>query len=83
MTFSQFRRLIPRAQLLHTLTAGTYLAQRIQEVRGVNLYHLSDKGRGFFVELGVEKATRATVVLRSFVSSGPLEEYAHGVRLPE
>lgn len=52
MTLSQFRLLIPRAQLLHVLTAGTYLAQRWKSARGVNLYYLTDEARGFFAEVG-------------------------------
>jgi hypothetical protein len=51
--------------------------------RGVNLYHCEDEGRGFFVEVSIDDEQKQAVVLRSFVSSGPLEEYAPGVRLPE
>jgi hypothetical protein len=47
---------------------------------GVNLYHCSDEGYGFFVEVSVEDGK--PVVLRSFVSSVPLEDYSHYVRLP-
>jgi hypothetical protein len=83
MTCHQFQLLIPRAQLLHVLTAGTYLAQRWDDESGVNLYHCADKGRGFFVEVGIDDGRGQAVVLRSFVNSGPLQDYAHGVRLPE
>jgi hypothetical protein len=65
------------------LTAGTYLAQRWENEGGVNLYHLSSEGSGFFVEVGYDEATLETIVLRSFSSSVPLEDYTHGVRLPE
>jgi hypothetical protein len=82
MTLYQFWLLIPRAQLLHVLTAGTYLAQRWDDESGVNLYHCADEGRGFFVEVGIDDGRGQAVVLRSFVSSVPLEDYAHGVRLP-
>ncbi|MVN75179.1 hypothetical protein GO988_02465 [Hymenobacter sp. HMF4947] len=46
-------------------------------------YHLPDDGRGFFVEVGIDEERGQAVVLRSFRSSVPLEDYAHGVRLPE
>lgn len=82
MTLVQFRLLIPRAQLLHVLTQGTYLARRWEQEGGVNLYHCPDDGRGFFVEVGYDEATQAAVVLRCFSSSVPLADYAHGVRLP-
>jgi len=51
---------------------GTYLAQRWDEESGAN-----------FVEVGIDDGRGQVVVLRSFVSSGPLEGYVHGVRLPE
>ena len=68
MTLDQFRLLIPRAQLLHVLTAGTYLAQRSELEGGINLYHLSSEGIGFFAEVGYDEATLETMVLRSFSS---------------
>jgi hypothetical protein len=83
MTLYQFQLLIPRAQLLHVLTAGTYLAQRWDDEGVINLYHCVDEARGFFVEVGYDEATLETRVLRSFDSSVPLEDYAHGVRLPD
>jgi hypothetical protein len=83
MTLYKFRLLSPRAQLLLVLMEGTYLAQRWdEEVGGVNLYYLSDEGRGFFVEAGYNDDQYCFVVLRSFSSSVPLEEYADRVRLP-
>jgi hypothetical protein len=60
-----------------------HLAQRWDDKSCVNLYHCEDDGRGFFVEVGIDDDWGQAVVLRSFVSSGPLEKYAHGVRLPE
>ncbi|RZK35189.1 MAG: hypothetical protein EOO61_12320 [Hymenobacter sp.] len=83
MTFYQFRLLIPRAQLLHVLTAGTYLTQRWELERGVNLYHLPGEGSGFFVEVGYNEAAFETVVLRSFSSSVLLKDYTYGVQLPD
>lgn len=70
-------------QLRYVLERGTYLAQRWEDEGGVNLYHLPDEGRGFFVEVGIDDGRGQAVVLRSFSSSVPLEDYAHGVRLPE
>lgn len=59
----------------------TYLAQCWEQEGGVNLYHCEDEGRDFFVEVGIDNGRGQAVVLHSFVSSGPPEEYAHGVRL--
>ena len=70
-------------QLYWVLKHGTFLAQRWEDEGGVNLYHCADEGRGFFVEVGIDDGRGQAVVLRSFVSSVPLEDYAHGVRLPE
>ncbi|RZJ94892.1 MAG: hypothetical protein EOO60_01995 [Hymenobacter sp.] len=50
---------------------------------GVNLYHCAGDGRGFFVEVGVDDGRGQAVVLRSFVSSVPLEDYSYWVKLPE
>lgn len=82
MTLSQFRLLLPRAQLLHVLTAGTYLAQRWKSARGVNLYYLTNEARGFFAEVGYCDTTFETLVLRSFSRGVLLEVYAQQVRLP-
>jgi hypothetical protein len=65
------------------LKHGTYLAQRWEDEGGINLYYYADEGRGFFVEVGYDASQHAAIVLRSFVSSVPLEAYAHWVRLPE
>jgi hypothetical protein len=83
MTLYTFRLLSPQVQLHLVLTRGTYIAQRWEDEGGVNLYHLPDDGRGFFAEVGVNEEHECLVVLRSFSSSVPLEDYAHGVRLPE
>ncbi|MGI4735061.1 MAG: hypothetical protein ACRYG7_07775 [Janthinobacterium lividum] len=77
-----FRLLSPVVQLYWVLQHGTYLAQRWEDKGGVNLYHCADEGRGFFVEVGIDDGRGQAVVLRSFSSSVPLEDYAHGVRLP-
>jgi hypothetical protein len=83
MTFYAFRALSPVVQLHWVIHHGTFLAQRWDGERGVNLYHCEDEGRGFFVEVGMDDERGQAVVLRSFVNSGPLEGYAHRVRLPE
>lgn len=83
MTFYRFSLLRPRAQLLHTLIAGIFLAQREGVGSPVKLYYLPDGARGFFVEVGFDNAHECFVVLRSFSSSVPLVDYAHGARLPE
>jgi hypothetical protein len=83
MNFYAFRLLLPVEQLYWVIHHGTYLAQRWDDESGINLYHCEDEGRGFFVEVGIDDGRGQAVVLRSFVSSEPLEDYAHGVRLPE
>jgi hypothetical protein len=83
MTFYAFRLLSPVVQLYWVLKHGTFLAQRWEaDDDGINLYHCADEGRGFFVEVGVDDGQEQAVVLRCFVSSVPLEDYAHGVQLP-
>jgi hypothetical protein len=83
MNFYAFRVLSPVMQLVWVLRHGTYLAQRWDDESGVNLYHCADEGRGFFVEVGIDDDQGQAVVLRSFVSSVPLEDYAHAVHLPD
>lgn len=83
MTLTFFRRLSPRAQLLVVLAEGTYLAQRWEDEGGVNLYHLPDTGRGFFVEVAIEPEQQRLLILRSFADNIPLADYAHYVQLPE
>jgi len=61
---------------------GTYLANCWEDNRGVNLYHYAGDERGFFVEGGIDDGRGQAVVLQSFMSSGPMEEYAHRVQLP-
>lgn len=83
MSFYAFRLLSPVVQLFWVLKHGTYLAQRWDDESGVNLYHCTDEGRGFFVEVGIDNSKGQAVVLRSFVNSMPLEDYAYGLRLPD
>jgi hypothetical protein len=85
MTLHTFGLLSPVMQLVWALHHGTFLVQRWEDEGGVNLnlYHCADEGRGFFVEVGIDDGRGKAVVLRSFVNSGPLEDYAQGVRLPE
>jgi hypothetical protein len=73
----------PAFQLTWVLSKGTYLARRCEQDRAIALYYLPDGRRGFFVEVGVDKEKKKATVLRSFSSSEPLEDYTHGVRLPE
>lgn len=81
MSYYAFRAFSPVMQLYWVLKHGTYLAQRWEE-QPVNLYHCADEGRGFFVEVGYDEGSERAVVLRSFVSAGPLEDYSHGIKLP-
>jgi hypothetical protein len=84
MTFYAFRQLSPVMQLYWVLKHGTFLAQRWEaDDEGVNLYHIAGDGRGFFAEVGVDYGQEQPVVLRSFVSSVPLEDYSYWIRLPE
>jgi hypothetical protein len=69
-------------QLSWVLRKGTFLMWRQEQAKARILYHLPDGGRGFFVELGVDEEQTHFYILRSFVSSEPLEDYAHGVGLP-
>jgi hypothetical protein len=83
VTLYLFKLLSNEVQLRYVLERGTFLAQRWEAKGGVNLYHLADGSRGFFVEVGIDDGRGQAVVLRRFVSSVPLEDYTHGVRLPE
>lgn len=83
MTLYLFRLLSPDVQLRYTVERGTYLAQRWEDDGGVNLYYLADGGRGFFAEVGWDRVAEQLVLLRSFSSAVPLEDYAHYVQLPE
>ena len=82
MSLYNFRLHSPVVQLYWVLKYGTFLAQRWENEGGVNLYHCADEGRGFFVEVGIDEGTQQAVVLRSFSSSVPLEDYAHRIQLP-
>jgi hypothetical protein len=70
-------------QLYWVLKHGTFLARRWEDEGGINLYYLPDGVRGFFIEIGYDAQDGRAAVLRSFVSSVPLEAYAHWVRLPK
>lgn len=85
MTLHDFRRCSPFVQLYFVLKYGTYLAQRWEaDDEGVSLYHMAEQeSRGYFVEVGAADDQGEVVVLRSFVSSVPLEDYSHWVELPE
>jgi hypothetical protein len=89
MTLHTFQLLWPTEQLALVLEEGTYLAQRWDEESAlnlyesaVNLYHCAGDGCGFFVEVGINDGRGQAVVLRSFSSSEPLDEYVHDVQLP-
>lgn len=75
LSLSRFQLLCPRAQLLHTLIDGTYLAACWQQNRMSKLYYLPDQYRGFFIEVGQEEVQDSFVVLRSFLDSLHLEKY--------
>jgi hypothetical protein len=71
-------------QFYWVLKYGTFLAKRWEaDDDGVNLYHCTDEDRGFFVEVVVDYGQEQPIVLWSFLSSVPLEDYSHYVRLPE
>jgi hypothetical protein len=82
MTLYAFRLLSPLSQVYSVLRRGTFLAQRQQEDGSVSLYHMADEEGGFLVEVGPDKEGKQRVVLRSFMSSEPLEGYSQYVRLP-
>lgn len=83
MTFYAFRLLSPVVQFYWIMKYGTYLTQRWDDESDINLYYCKDDDRSFFVEVGIDDGKEQAVVLSSFVSSGQLENYAHGVRRPE
>jgi len=85
MTLNDFRQCSPFVQLYFVLKYGTYLAQRWEaDDEGVSLYHVAEsKGRGYFVEVGAADEQGLVIVLRSFVSSVPLEDYSYWIKLPE
>ncbi|RZJ92071.1 MAG: hypothetical protein EOO60_07350 [Hymenobacter sp.] len=72
-------------QRYFVLKYGTYLAQRLEaDDQGVSLYHMAEQGgRGYFVEVGAADDQGPVLVLRSFVSSVPLEDYSYWMELPE
>ncbi|MVN78903.1 hypothetical protein GO988_21450 [Hymenobacter sp. HMF4947] len=84
MTLDNFNLLSFKGQLGVVLKEGTFLAQRwVEGFGGVNLYYLPDGGRGFFAEVGIDEEHDCFVVVHSFSSNGPLEDYGQGVQLPE
>jgi hypothetical protein len=82
MTFTSFRQLSPVVQINWVLRHGQYLATRLEGTTGINLYHCSDAGRGFFVELGLSTEVDSPFVVRSFVNSEPLNAYTPSIELP-
>jgi hypothetical protein len=82
MSLSDFQKLSPVMQLYWVIHHGTFLANRWEQESGVNLYHCAGDGRGFFVEVGIDDGRGQAIVLRSFIDSEPLEDYAHRVQLP-
>jgi hypothetical protein len=84
MSLYYFSLLSPLIEFYWVLKHDTFLAQRwIADDEGVNLYHVGGTGKGFFVEVCVDNGNGRSVVLRSFVSEVPLEDYSHYIRLPE
>jgi hypothetical protein len=83
MTFYAFRLLSPIVQLYWVLKHGIFLAQRWEANDGVNLYHCTDEGPDFFVEVGVDYDQEHPVVLQSFLSNVPLGDYVDYIRLPD
>ena len=82
LTLVRLQLLRSRAQLLYAVTQSTYLAQCCHGSSIVSLYHLPDEGRNFFAETGFDAVRNCFIMLRSFSSSVPLEDYAHYVELP-
>ena len=81
MTLYQFNQLPYEAQLTAVHKVGTYLATRWEGLNdSVLLYHLPG---GLFAELCYDVEANHITGLRSFTSSGPLEDYAHYIQLPE
>jgi hypothetical protein len=69
-------------QLRNVVERGTFLAQRWEDESGINVYYLPDAGRGFFVEVGIADESGQAIMLRSFNSNGPLDDYVHAAPLP-
>ena len=85
MTRYAFHLLSSEQQLNYVFIHGTFLTSRQEPGKETEtiLYHVADKGRGFFVELGVDAEQTYFFVLQSFIASEPLEAYTQGVRLPK
>jgi len=84
MPLYAFHLLSPVVQLYWVLKPGTFLPTHWKaDDDSINLYHRAHEGRGFFVEVGVDYGQEQPVVVRSFLSSVPLEDYSYWVKLPE
>jgi hypothetical protein len=83
MTLDHFQLLSPSSQLAWVMQYGTYVAHRREGNSTSSLFYLPLGSAGFFTEVGVTAAQESFVVLGSFVSSVPLEDYTHGVKLLE
>jgi hypothetical protein len=79
-THYTFRLLSSAVQLVVTMQVGTYLATRWEEEDAVDLYHLP---AGFFVEVYYRAAGNKVERLHSFVSKGPLADYAVYIQLTD
>lgn len=75
MTLEKFQQLDPRSQVTIALLRGLRLARRIGPNGAVNLYHIADIGRGFFVEVGHDEQQCRAVVRNSFRDYQPLDPY--------
>ena len=82
MTLYTFRLLSAEQQLRHVFTHGTFLTSRQEVGKETILYYLPDSGRGFFIELGIDREQSYFFVLRTFITSGPLAAYTQGIELP-
>lgn len=67
-------------QLAVVFRDGTYLARRLEEEQGVNLYHLP---ADFFAELYYNPETNEVERVRSFTSCLLLEDYTPYIELPQ
>jgi hypothetical protein len=80
MTLCEFNLLPYKRQLVAIFTLGTFLAHRVVDEGDINLYHLPGD---FFVEVYYNIYTGRVVLLRSFTSATPLENYTLSIELPE
>ena len=75
-----FRALPFLEQLPLVWVEGTFIARRWEEEDGVSLYHMDG---GFFCEVYLNSESLEILRVRTFTSSGPLEDYACYVRLDD